>query len=207
LKLFRTIFGKRKRKNVGVPVPQEWFVGRSRISVGPYTTGTGNLDIRQWDEGAELVIGKFCSIATKVTVMLGGNHRTDWITTYQFGRARSGVLGGQDITGQMLSKGNITIGNDVWLGSGARIMSGVTVHDGAVIAADAVVTRDVAAYTIVGGNPARVIRTRFPPDIVDLLLQLGWWDLPSHQIQEIMTDLCAAPREDALRDLIARYRS
>jgi acetyltransferase-like isoleucine patch superfamily enzyme len=207
VKLFPQIFRERKRKNVGVPTPQEWFVRKSRVSVGAYTTGIGNLDVREWNEGSELVIGKFCSIAIGVTVMLGGNHRTDWITTYPFGRARSNALGGQDITGQILSKGNVTIGNDVWLGSSARIMSGVTIHDGAVVAADAVVTRDVAAYTMVGGNPARVIRSRFSPDIVDLLQQLSWWDLPPQQIQEIIKDLCAAPREDALRDLIGRYRS
>jgi Hexapeptide repeat of succinyl-transferase len=137
----------------------------------------------------------------------GGQVLFDCITTYQFGRARASALGGQNITGQMLSKGNVRIGNDVWLGSGARIMSGVIIQDGAVVAADAVVTRNVAAYAIVGGNPARVIRNRFPPDIVDLLLQLGWWDLPSHQIQEIIGDLCGPPQKDTLRDLIARYRS
>lgn len=128
-----------------------------------------------------LVIGKFCSIAHGASFVLnGGNHFTDRLSSYPFP-----VLGawGQPDPGPWPNKGGITIGHDVWIGWDAVIMPGVTIGHGAIIATKAVVTRDVAPYTIVGGNPAQPIKTRLPNDMIARLLDLAWWDWPVDTIK------------------------
>jgi acetyltransferase-like isoleucine patch superfamily enzyme len=186
---------------------RSWKVGSSQITVGRYTYGHSGLIIRQWTNSADFNIGQFCSIASGVTVLLGGNHRTDWITTYPFGHIATHDLGNTQITGHPATKGDVHIGNDVWIGMGATLLSGITIGDGAVIAAQALVTRDVAPYTIVGGNPAKHIANRFPDPIVALLKKLAWWDLPTETIVAIAARLSATPTEDDLRMLIADVRA
>src|SRR5689334_2405916 len=146
------------------------------FEIGAFTYGVP--EIRWWGEPVKLKIGKFCSIADGVRIFLGGNHRTDWITTYPFsGRSLAQAFPeAQGIQGHPSSRGDIIIGNDVWIGSGAVILSGVTIGDGAVIGAGAVVTQDVLPYEIVGGNPARHLSDRFDEETVDLLLGIRWWD-------------------------------
>ncbi|MEM9529261.1 MAG: CatB-related O-acetyltransferase, partial [Bacteroidota bacterium] len=132
--------------------------------------------------GDKLIIGKFCMIASDVTfIMNGANHLSEAITSYPFaifGKDWANAMEGK----QYPMKGNTTIGNDVWIGYGATIMPGVTVGDGAIIATKAVVTKNVPAYSIVGGNPAREIRKRFSPEIIEQLLVLKWWDWPLEKI-------------------------
>ncbi len=159
------------------------------IGVGTY----GNPTVQSWGENARLVIGRYCSIAEGVTILLGGNHRVDWVTTYPF---HVFDPAGEHITGQPASKGDVVIGNDVWLGDSCRIMSGVTVGDGACVAANAVVTRDVAPYSIVGGVPARLIRHRFGLDQIAALLEIRWWDWPPERIREAY-DTLMSPDIDA----------
>ncbi|MFS2318284.1 CatB-related O-acetyltransferase [Maricaulis sp. D1M11] len=128
-----------------------------------------------------LVIGKFCSIAHGASFVLnGGNHFTDRLSSYPFP-----VFGawGQPDPGPWPNKGGITIGHDVWIGWDAVIMPGVSIGHGAIIATKAVVTRDVAPYTIVGGNPAQPIKTRLPDDMIARLLDLAWWDWPVDTIK------------------------
>ena len=124
--------------------------------IGDFTYGRPK--IRFPESGAKLSIGKYGSIADDVQIMLGGNHRLDFVTTYPFG-AMTGIWpeakGRDDFSA---TNGNVDIGHDVWLGSGCMIMSGMTIGHGAVIAARAVVTKNVPPYAIVGGNPARVIQ-------------------------------------------------
>lgn len=126
--------------------------------------------------GRKLRIGKYCSIASNVTIFLGGNHHADWVTT--------ALLRGRRNRSDVYSRGGVTIGNDVWIGHGATILNGVTIGDGAVIGAMAVVASDVEPYAIVVGNPARAIRLRFPPQIVSRLLAVRWWDWPRGKILE-----------------------
>ncbi len=181
-------------------------VGNSPIQVGRFTYGFENIAVRQWGEGAALRVGAFCSIAPSVTVYLGGNHRTDWITTFPFGHVFADELGGRDIQGHPSTFGDVTIGDDVWIGSGVTILSGVSVGSGAVLAANSTVVKDVMAYEVVGGNPARRLKQRFTDQAIERLLVLRWWDLPIESIREIAAELSAPPTEDKLRDLLRRYR-
>jgi acetyltransferase-like isoleucine patch superfamily enzyme len=129
---------------------------------------------------ARVRIGRYCSIAAEVAIMPGGNHLTSWVSMYPF-RIRYGLDGaGRD--GHPATKGDVVIGNDVWIGSGALILSGVTVGDGAVIAARSVVTKDVSPYAIVAGSPARVVAHRFSEEEREHLLRIRWWDWPEEVV-------------------------
>ena len=139
----------------------------------------------------KLVIGKFCSIACRAKFLFNSaNHTLSSLSTYPFpiffdewGLEKSDVAAAWD------RKGDIVIGNDVWIGYEAVILAGVTIGDGAVIGARAVVTKDVPPYAIVGGVPARVIRSRFPEETVKALLRLKWWDWPAERIQEKLAEI------------------
>lgn len=180
-------------------------VGASDVRIGRFTYGYEKLSIRQWDEGAALHIGSFCSIATNVTVFLGGNHRTDWISTFPFGHIHQDQLG-PPVAGHPATHGDVRIGHDVWIAHGVTILSGVTVGDGAVLGATATVSRDVQPYEIVAGNPAQHVRFRFPEGIRALLLELRWWDLPLEVIRAVRDELCAPPDAVRLQALLARVR-
>jgi len=144
--------------------------------------------------GIKLKIGKFCSIAEGVVILLGLEHRIDRLTTYPF-RSRIddwpevSSLGYAEIDG--VSKGDVIIGNDVWIGYGAMILSGVRIGDGAVVGAGAVVTRDVEPYTIVAGNPIRSIRKRFDDETIRKLLEIKWWDWPIEKISKNVEIICS----------------
>lgn len=123
--------------------------------------------------GDKLTIGKFCSIASDVKfIMNSGNHRTDWLTNYPFPVFGNGWE--RAMPSEWPDKGDLIIGNDVWIGYGATLMSGVKVGDGVIVAAQSVVTESVEPYTVVGGNPAREIRKRFDADTIQALLDLRW---------------------------------
>lgn len=162
-RVLRLIQRGHTRKGSGVPLlaprhPQ-WSIGRHSY---------GNLTIHDFGDG-KITIGDYCSIATEVAILLGGEHRSDWITTYPFT-----VLWPEahHINGHPASKGEVTIGNDVWIGYRAIILSGVTIGDGAVIGAGSVVASDIPDYAIAAGNPCKVIRMRFAQEEVSFLKQL-----------------------------------
>ena len=161
-------------------------------SAGRGTYGEPRVHVYGGDRenGRRVTIGRYCSIAAEVEIFLGGNHRTDWVTTWPL-REIHDLPGAYDDI--LTSSGDVVVGNDVWVGRSATILSGVTVGDGAVIATRAVVTRDVRPYAIVGGNPAREIRRRFADGVVTQLLQIRWWDWPEEQILERFELLCQPP--------------
>lgn len=129
--------------------------------------------------GDKLVIGKFCAIARDVKfVMNGANHQISGISTYPFAIFANGWESAMPAPGDLPYKGNTVIGNDVWIGYDALIMPGVHIGDGAIIAARAVVSRDVPPYTVVAGNPARVVKERFAPELAQRLQAIAWWDQP-----------------------------
>jgi len=170
-----------------------------------HTYDTAKIKIHSWGEGAKLTIGAFCSIAP-CQVFLGGNHRTDFISTYpfaSFGHVWSNaknipfisppnaLMNQENKNPCHYSNGDVVIGNDVWIGDGVTIMSGVTIGDGAVIAANSHVVKNVEPYSIVGGNPARLIKYRFPKEVIDKLLEIKWWDWPDDKINEFIPILCS----------------
>lgn len=131
---------------------------------------------------AKIVIGKYCSISTNVRIITGGIHPTDWVALYPI-RAQFN-LQGKNSDGMPASKGDILIGNDVWIGTGATILSGVKIGNGVVICAGAVVTKDIPDYAIVGGIPAKLIRFRFAPQQIRNLLEISWWNWNDDKIIE-----------------------
>ncbi|MNJ59998.1 Virginiamycin A acetyltransferase [compost metagenome] len=134
--------------------------------------------------GTKLIIGKFCSIAPETRFMMdGGNHRMDG-STFPFNLFGNGWEEFTPTLEELPIKGDTIIGNDVWIGRRATIMPGVRIGDGAIVGAEAVVTKDVEPYTIVGGNPAKEIRKRFSPDVIQELLEIKWWDRDIELIQQ-----------------------
>ena len=160
------------------------LVQQHGFSIGAYSYGRPK--VRFPESGRRLTIGRYCSIADKVEILLGGDHRLDWVSTYPFAAMQALFPDAQAPADYHSSRGDVVIGNDVWLGSGCMILSGVTVGHGAVVAARAVVTRDVAPYAVVAGNPARVVRKRFEPDTIAALLDAAWWDLPHADVTRLV---------------------
>jgi acetyltransferase-like isoleucine patch superfamily enzyme len=174
------------------------------MEVGRFTYGHEN--IKTFWEGdppscARLKIGSFTSIAERIKIYLGGNHRTDWISTYPFGHINNQTFTRHNGTGHPKTNGDVTIGNDVWIGADVTIMSGINIGDGAVIAANSHVVKDVEPYSIVGGNPAKLIKKRFTDEQISKLLELKWWDMEIETINNISPLLCSANIEELLNKL------
>ena len=134
----------------------------------------------------KLIIGKFCQIASGVEfIMNGANHQMNAVTTFPFYTLEGWNMEAPAIEDLPL-KGDTIIGNDVWIGQNATILPGVHIGDGAIIGANSVVGSDVEAYTIVAGNPARLIRQRFDDELTSLLLAYKWWEQSIEDIQELI---------------------
>jgi acetyltransferase-like isoleucine patch superfamily enzyme len=158
--------------------------------VGKYTYGF--KQIKLIGNESQLHIGSFCSIAANCTVFLGANHRSDWNTTFPFGHIHQNVFNTFSGSGHPQSNGDVHIGNDVWIGDSCTIMSGVTIGDGAILAANSHVVKDVAPYSIVGGNPSKFIRYRFDENRRNRLLQLQWWHWDDSKINSSLHSLCSS---------------
>lgn len=147
--------------------------------------------------GDRLIIGKFCSVACGAKFIFNcANHALRSLSTYTFPLFfEEWDLPKSEVASAWDNKGDIVIGNDVWIGYDAVIMAGVTIGDGAIIGTRAVVPKDVAPYSIVGGVPAREIRKRFEPEVVDRLRELKWWDWPEEKIRKAIPAIQAGDVE------------
>lgn len=157
------------------------------VTIGEHSYYSGMQDISKqklsvyFTDEADLVIGDYCSISCEVEIFLGGEHSIDNISQFPFSK-----LGNAKPNGHPFTKGNVNIGNDVWIGWGAAILSGVTIGDCAVIGAYSVVTSDVPDFAIVGGNPAKQIRLKYGPMERLLLKKIKWWKWPDEHVKNVM---------------------
>ena len=174
------------------------LVKNPNIIVGDYTYYDDFEDVANFEKNVKyhfdfindkLIIGKFCMIASDVKfVMNGANHLSNAISAYPFavfGNGWENAMDGKSYP----NKGDITIGNDVWIGYNATIKAGVTIGDGAIIATNATVVKDVAPYSIVGGNPAIEIKKRFSDEKILQLLELQWWNWDIDKITQNIQNL------------------
>ena len=192
-------------KNIKFPLPHydrlcflKNIITNPNIIVGDYTYYDDFEDVHNFEKnvkyhfdftGDKLIIGKFCMIASGVTfIMNGANHLTESVSTFPFaifGNGWEKAMEGKTYP----TKGDTKIGNDVWIGYKATIMTGVTIGDGAIIASGSIVTKDVEPYSIVGGNPAKLIRKRFSEDKIEKLLEAKWWDWELEKITKNVQNL------------------
>ena len=158
------------------------------MTYGKYTYGTPYI---HWsNDNAKLTVGNFCSISGNCNIYLGVNHRTDWVSTYPFGHINHHIFNNFNGEGHPSTKGDVTIGNDVWIGTNVTIMSGVTIGDGVVIANNSHVVKNVEPYSLIGGNPARLIKYRFTPEQITKLLDIKWWYWDDDKINKNTHLLC-----------------
>lgn len=156
------------------------FKKQGRLQVGEWTYGLPIIIDYSGNCASKVIIGKFCSIAENVQIILGGDHCTKWVSTYPF-RIKFSLEGAyQD--GHPFSRGDVIIQNDVWIGRNVLIRDGVTIGNGAVIGCGSVVTKDVAPYEIAAGNPCKKIGMRFSDEDISALLRISWWDWPLPKI-------------------------
>ncbi|UDQ82373.1 Vat family streptogramin A O-acetyltransferase [Erwinia rhapontici] len=133
--------------------------------------------------GDKLIMGKFCALARGVKfIMNGANHKTSGLSTFPFFIFGNGWESAAPEPGDLPYKGDTRVGNDVWMGYDCLIMPGVTIGNGAIISSRSVVVSDVPAYSIVGGNPAKVIRQRFSDEVIAELEKIAWWDWSPEKI-------------------------
>ena len=152
----------------------------------------------------KLIIGKFCQIAAGVEfVMNDANHQMNTVTTFPFYTLEGWEMNAPDPS-EMPFKGDTVIGNDVWIGQNAVILPGVHIGDGAIIGANSVVGSNVAPYTIVIGNPAKVLRKRFDDELTDLLLRFKWWDKSIDEIDRLIPILTCSDLGRVKEELKAR---
>lgn len=174
------------------------IIKNPNIVVGDYTYYDDFENVENFEKnvkyhfdftGDKLIIGKFCMIASGAKfIMNGANHLTDALSTYPFAIFGKGWETAMDEKSYP-NKGNIVIGNDVWIGHNATIMAGVKIGDGAIIATNSTVVKDVEPYAIVGGNPASEIKKRFKKATIEKLLELKWWDWDIEKITKNIQNL------------------
>ncbi|MFV8335304.1 CatB-related O-acetyltransferase [Flavobacterium sp. RSP29] len=150
----------------------------TKYSIGIGTYGTPY--IYDWSQKTSLTIGNYCSIGGNVSILLGGEHQTDWVTTYPFSGLNKDMI---TVKNDNKSKGDVLIGSDVWIGNNVTILSGVTIGNGVVIGAGSIVTKNIPDYAIVGGNPAKIIRYRFDSEKINKLKEIAWWDWDIEEIK------------------------
>lgn len=184
----------------GIPLDKQ--VKNPNIIVGRYSYYSGYYHGHDFNECArylmpdrddvdKLLIGSFCSIGTGVSFIMAGNqgHRMEWISTFPFFWLDEKCM--EEAPNGYKSVGNTEIGHDVWIGAEAMIMPGIKIGHGAIIGARSLVTKNVEPYSIIGGNPAKMIRMRFSEKQIDQLLEMKWWDWSEDRLASAMKLLCS----------------
>ena len=176
-------------------------ITRPNIQVGDYTYYDDKNGADKFEEhvthhyeflGDKLIIGKFCQIASGITIIMNGaNHRMNSVTTYPFNIIGNGWEKVTPSLDELPFKGDTVIGNDVWIGQNVTILPGVHIGDGAIIGANSIVTKDIPAYHIAGGNPSKIIRKRFDDELINYLEQIKWWDWEEKKIFDNLEILCS----------------
>lgn len=156
----------------------------------------GPLDLEEFGDHGKIKIGAFCSFAKGVTVLLGGEHRSEWVTTYPFDRK---YFNDKLAPHSSFARGDVVIGNDVWIGRDALILSGAVIGNGAIIGARSVVRGVVPPYAIVAGMPAKVLRYRFSDEVIAELQKMSWWDWSDDKIKRKIPLLMMSPDIELIR--------
>ncbi len=161
------------------------------VTIGRHTYGVTWRKILFPTETSPLKVGAFCSVAGQTLFMCSGQHPTNSATSFPI---YSRMLNRPEPIENAGRPGGVTVGNDVWIGHGAIVLPGVEIGDGAIVGAGAVVTKNVPPYAIVGGSPARVIKYRFPPDVISKLIAIQWWQWDDEKIKR-EADVLTGPIE------------
>lgn len=187
---FKTV----EKVNVKIPV---------YCNIGRFTYGfnKNNVYYQSVEQKEKLVIGDFCSIAPNVQFILSSDHPYKGLSTFPF---KVKVL---DQETEAISKGDIIVKDDVWIGLNSIILSGVTINQGAVVAAGSVVTKDVPSYAIVGGNPAKVIKYRFEPEVVEELKKFDFSTLTEDKVKKLGEKLYTEITKDNVKTIIAEIQN
>jgi virginiamycin A acetyltransferase len=172
------------------------LVARGVVSLGEGTYGIPRV-LTFRGNAARLVVGPYVSITSGATILLGGNHPTPWVSLYPF-RARLSLPGAYS-DGMPETRGDVIIEADAWIGHEALIMSGVRIGVGAAVAARAVVTRSVPDFAVVAGNPAQIVKFRFPEDVRMRILATRWWEMPREQLVGLVPLLSSGEIQEFLR--------
>ncbi|MCX6563026.1 MAG: CatB-related O-acetyltransferase [Candidatus Aminicenantes bacterium] len=175
--------------------PQPW-IDSGVLSLGAYSYEAPEVIHFEGDKN-KVVIGKFCSISRDVKIFVGGNHPSRWVSSFPF-RVRFD-LPGKFQDGHPASRGDVVIGNDVWIGMAATILSGVKIGHGAIVAARSFVVKNVPPYAVVGGNPAEFLFYRFKEEYIRALLEIKWWDWPIQKILDSVPLLNGGSVEEFIR--------
>lgn len=176
------------------------FQNNSQIHIdGPETYGVPTIET--YDNTAQLIIGKYCSIAGGCKIILGGNHHTRWVSTYAFYQEPQLFPNFSKLNVEnSVRRGDVVIGNDVWIGRDVLILSGATIEDGAVIGAGSVVAGHIPAYSIAVGNPCKVIKYRFNPEQIKSLQEIAWWNWSHDKINKNIHLICNEDIDKFIRE-------
>jgi acetyltransferase-like isoleucine patch superfamily enzyme len=193
------------------PLNEDTYIENMGVKhfIGKHTYGVELMKVLSWSSKNSLRIGRFCAIA-HTQFFLGGNHPIHYIASGMFlEKYFSNIKEVEEINAQLdngadhYSNGNIVIGNDVWLGNYVTVLSGVKIGNGAVVAANSHVVKDVPPYSIVGGNPAKVIKYRFSEEVIDLLCKLRWWEFDDDIINMLLPIIRRPPSVEVLTELLS----
>lgn len=162
------------------------------MNVGKYTYGANGVEHIPL-RGGNITIGKFCSLAKNIKIYTGrGGHRKEFISTYPFGSIYCDLFNNSDFNNLLLAdEGNVTIGDDVWVGQNVTIMPGVNIGTGTIIANSSHVVKSCEPYSIIGGNPAKLVCKRFTQDQIDALLKIKWWEWDDSKINDNIPLICS----------------